>query len=311
MSDDLTPAEAAFFESGGEKPIDDAPAAPAVEAPAAPAEPQSPEKPAEQAGAVGEPQEATTAPEGLQHIPLAVFMEEKGRRKSAEKEAREFKEQLQRLAGRLDVLTGGQTQEQRGELDPVIQPIEVLQQLVESDRQRKANDAAQGQYQEFTNRVNAAENEFKTNGKVADFDEALNYLRTGRFAELKAIGYDDAGAAQVLQQEAIGISSLAMQQGANPAERFYALAKARGYASKAPETTNGAAAVDPTITAAAAMTAAAQGLEKLAKAQGAAKSLGQGGGAGSDTLTLEALASMDDDEFDKVKESQWKKMMGG
>ena len=297
MSDDsiggLTPSEQAYFDTKGET---------VPEAPAEPAQPQEAKPVPETVEAAEAPQEPT---QEAKTVPLGALHEERNKRKEAEKQMRSLREEMQRLAGRLDVLNGvapqAQTPQKPTVADAPIEALEKVVEYVERDQQERANVA---QYQEFTNAVNAAEREFAA--KTPDFQAAIDFLQKGRMAEMKAIGYHELDARNVIAQEAIAISSAAMQQGVNPAERFYALAQARGYSPKAAV----AAPSEPNEAAktVAALEKATEKLATIAKGQQASKSLSSAGGASNDALTLEAIASMDEEEFSKISDKVWKRM---
>jgi hypothetical protein len=308
MSDDgiagLTPSEQAYFDGKG----DVAP----PEAPAEPAQPQEAKPAPEAVEAADAPQET---PQEAKTVPLGALHEERNKRKEAERAMRTLREEMQRISGQLDVLKGVAPQAQPAPKPTVADaPIEALEQVVQYVEQDRAERQNVAQYHEFTNAVNAAEREFAA--KTPDFQAAVDFLHQGRLAEMKAIGYPDQAyidpatgqripsAAEIIAQEAIGISSTAFQQGVNPAERFYALARARGYSAKAAETTEPS---DGAKTA-AALEKAADKLATIAKGQQASKSLSSAGGASNDALTLEAIASMDEEEFAKISDKVWKRM---
>jgi hypothetical protein len=296
MSDDsiagLTPSEQAYFDTKGES-VPEAPAEPVQshEAQPAPEAADKTETPQETA------QEAKT-------VPLGALHEERNRRKEAEKAMRSLREEMQRLSGQLDVLKGSPQAQPAPKPTVADAPIEALEQVVQYVEQDRAERQNVAQYQEFTNAVNNAEREFAA--KTPDFQAAVDFLHSGRMAEMKAIGYNEQQARQIIAQEAIGISSEAFQQGVNPAERFYALAQARGYTAKA-------AGADPkpdgeANRTAAALEKAADKLATIARGQQASKSLSSAGGASNDALTLEAIASMDEEEFAKIPEKTWKRL---
>src|SRR5262249_45253273 len=159
------------------------------------------------------------------------------------------------------------------------------QRLDNWQQEQVRQQEAQSQFGQFTARVNQAEQEFI--GKTPDFGDALKHLHAVRHAELAAVGIPAAEGEEYIRQEAIALASRAMQEGVNPAERFYALAQARGYqkaAAAAPE-------AKPDATA-AAIAKAADKLEKIANGQAASKSLSSAGGAGNTPLTVESANVM-------------------
>jgi hypothetical protein len=300
MSDDsivtgLTPSEQAYFDTKGES---EAP----PEAPAEPAQPQEAKPAPEAVDVVEAPQETT---QEAKTVPLGALHEERNKRKEAEKAMRSLREEMARITGQLDVLRGGSAPAQEQAKPTVADaPIEALEKVVQYVEQDQVQRQQHAQFQEFTSAVNRAEAEFAA--KTPDFIDAMKFLRASAEAECKALGYNDDMTNRVLAQETIGISSQAFQDGVNPAERFYARAKARGYTAKAAEATS-AEPSDGAKTA-AALEKAADKLATIAKGQNAAKSLSSAGGASSDALTLEAIASMDEEEFAKINEKTWKRL---
>lgn len=120
-----------------------------------------------------------------------------------------------------------------------------------------------------------------------DYDAAINHVVQARAQELMLYGLSPAQVQQTIAEEATEIVRSAVQQGRNPAELAYAIAQSRGYrpAQGGQEQPQGGAA---------------ETLAAIAKAQGAAKSLGSGGGSGAAQLNAEAIAAMNADEFDAL-----------
>lgn len=140
-----------------------------------------------------------------------------------------------------------------------------------------------------------------------DFGDAYSFLIKGRDAELQAYGVSDpAERAQMIVEEERGLVARAVKDNASPAQRVYALAKARGYAPKAAEEPKDkAAAKSPVV----------EQLENIQRGQSAAKTLSSAGGSPSDALTAEALANMSEEDFAiylaKTPKSQQRALMGG
>lgn len=97
------------------------------------------------------------------------------------------------------------------------------------NQRHNQEQAIQGQTQ-FVNSYRSAAQEFsKTN---PDFKDAYNHLIQSRTEEHLAAGYTKQEADQIIVEEEMAIASRAMQNGVNPAERIYNLAKVRGYNNK-------------------------------------------------------------------------------
>ncbi len=119
-----------------------------------------------------------------------------------------------------------------------------------------------------------------------DYQAASEFLRTSRAQELSAFGLDQFRVRQILAAEKLQLAHAALQQGRNPAEIVYALAKMRGYAPKA-----------PAAQAAAGGEGEAAKLARIAKGQEAGASLGAASGAAPGKTGIEALLAMSDAEF--------------
>lgn len=115
--------------------------------------------------------------------------------------------------------------------------------------------------------------------QTPDFDAAYQHALKTRIAEFVAGGVDEATAKTWATQEETAIVQRAFQDGVNPAERIYNMAKARGYTPKA-QADNSAK------------------METLIKGT-QSKSLAGVGGQSPAPMSLEALAEMDDAEFEK------------
>lgn len=145
--------------------------------------------------------------------------------------------------------------------------------------QWKAEQAKQAerqtQEQEFLGKYRAAATEFSS--KTKDFNDAYAHLMTAWGQELLELGYtQEEQASEKLMLER-RIVEKALKDGANPAERIYKAAKMRGFKGPEPE----------------------KELAKLKSGQQAAKSLSAVNGSQEPPMTLEALAEMDGEDFDK------------
>jgi hypothetical protein len=172
-----------------------------------------------------------------------------------------------------------------------------------------------------------------------DFGAAYVHLLQTRDQELAHIGHaDPQKRAAMIAAEEREIVAAALQAGVSPSERIYGLAKLRGYApaavpaqatgGAAPAAGNGNGAASaaaggngaaanggaaPTASAAAAPSVTDE-IARIKAGTETSKSLSQAGGSPGG-LTLEALASMSQDEFDgwmaKASKAQIRAVMGG
>lgn len=308
---ELSKEESAFFDSKGAE-------APAPIADAAPVAPDP--KPAE---AVAATPEAPVEEEATGGDPRKALHEERERRRAIAKERDEIKTNYTKLQSRIDTLTeiaktAANPQQPKAEAAPV----EIPDINTDPVGHFKAKDAIrekelselkawkstqEQQFQQNTNvaRISAIaqaqESEFKKT--TPDYDAASQHLIGQRDAELQAYGIVDAMERKnIIAQDAMTIAANALSQNKNPAEIIYNMARARGYAGKAP-------------TAAPTASGAPSEAEKVrmaAAGQKAGSSLGQMNGAASPPTTLESLAQMSDEEFaTATKGNNWRKLMGG
>lgn len=277
--------------AGGEAP---APAAAAPEA--APGEVVDPEADA------GSPDENKG-----KFVRHGAFHQERERRKAVEKELADFREKAARVDERLRILTEAARQPQApAPAAPAAEPPKVpnpeedifgyakhleqqiadlksgLERTAQETREEREFKAVRDDYIADLNRFGAQE---------PAFADAFRFIAQTRAAELKALGATDAQIPQMLGKEELDVAIAARQRGVSPAELLFQVAKARGFAPKAPEPA-------PAPAAAPAETAA-QRAERVAAGQaGPGKSLSVAGGAPAGEVTFEMLASMNERDFE-------------
>jgi len=133
------------------------------------------------------------------------------------------------------------------------------------------------------------EQEYAQNGHP-DYYDRVKYIKARRARELELMGItDEAERARIVNQDSQSLVATALRQGRNPAEVAYRLAEEWGYKS-----------------AAGSGGGVSQGEEKireLARKQAAGQSLQTlGGRAAPAPLTLEAIAALDDEAYEKLLE---------
>lgn len=126
-----------------------------------------------------------------------------------------------------------------------------------------------------------------------EFQEAYQHLIKGRKAEYAAAGYEGEELTYMLLQEEAGIVAKAYNDGVNPAERLFNLAKARGYQSAPTKEVNNAAD---------------EKLKNIESGVNASRSLSNAGSKINDgKMTIEKLADIKDQkEFD----AGWQQLFG-
>lgn len=278
----LSVAEEKYFESRGE-------IAPDTETPP-PADTIEPVAPAEEApqGDTVEPVEPAEA----KTVPLAALHEEREKRKKAQEEARKREADFERLRGRLEVIEERARQVERPAEAP--DPLKDLEELKSFKHQVERQRHEQAQLSDMISRYSTAAKEFEA--ETPDFKDAYQHVVKSRIEELQAMGYPPQQAVQIAHANEAEMVAMALNQGANPAERIYALAKVRGYTAKP------AKQATPTP---------AEKLETVQKGQQAARSLSNAPGSASKPGSLEALLEMSDEEFDEAtKGNKWPKLFG-
>jgi hypothetical protein len=281
-----------FFETGGELPAEQEVAEPVVETESQPEEPQI----------VSE--DATTKDKVDKVVPYGALHEERERRKELQRTVQAEQERIRRLEETfqkvLERTNSNNAPVPSYEDDPAEAlrvKTERLEQAVSLHNQTLAQQQQQAesqrQYSEFVNRYQESAKAYMQ--EQPDFKEAYQHLVNSRIQEYQAAGYSYNEANNIIVQDELAIASKAYQDGVNPAERLYSLAKARGYQHQQQ------AEAKPQANE------AVQKLEQLEKGLNASKSLSTASGKATTELTLEALANMDDSEFDKA----WDKMIKG
>ncbi|MDP4005073.1 hypothetical protein [Methylobacterium sp. NEAU K] len=308
----FTPEEQAAFEAYERGEDGPSTAAAAVEAPdGAPAGGEAAAPAGEAGEAAGEGAGAEIDPslqardEKGKFVPHGAFHEERERRKAVEKELTDLREKYARGDERLRLLTEAARAQAPAAAQPAAEPPKVpnpeedifgyakhleeklakLEGTVtqETTRQRQEREVAEvvRDYHADVNRFAQAE---------PTFADAFKYVIETRRAEYAAMGVPEAQIRQALGNDELQIAIQARQQGVSPAERIFAIAKARGFAPKAPE---------PPAAPAAPVESAAQKAERVAAGQaGPGKSLSAAGGAPAGEVTFETLMNMSEAEFE-------------
>ena len=294
METTLTAEEQAYFDTRGATAPE-----PAKEAPE-----KAPEAP-EEVEATAEPDDAgeaeADAPDDVggeddrkqKVVSHKALHAERERRKAAEKELQELREFRIRMEERAKWAQEAQAKREAEAAKPSPEPepdpdedifgavkhdrehtraeLQALREKVE--QQEKARQAEQETRQVIA-AYQAKANEFKA--QTEDFDAAYQHLYKSRDEELQELGWNDPAARmRQIEQEEYGIAVQALQQGRNPAEAVYRMARARGYQRSAP------AAPAPDVE----------------KAKAASRTLSGTGGNPTGPMTAERLSKMSATEF--------------
>ncbi len=327
FADELTPEDQAIL-SGGEPPVPE-PASgdtPAPEKAASADPPKSQDKPeAPDLSKDGDDEESVEVENRGRFVRHGAFHAERQRRKELEAKLAEINEKYTRGDERLRLLNEALAVKPVAEQQKPAEPPDPEQDIFgylkwqsEQINQLSGKLGETGKVVQETTEEARLKTAYVSDAQrfasqTQDFGDAYAFLMNGRMAELEASGITDPNERmQVIVNEEKWLVQRALQSGASPAERLYALAAARGYkkADAPPPVQN-----DPPPAAPPA-NGAADKIAAIAKAKPATESLSNvGGGPGADALTMEALASMSEDEYaairSKISPAKFAQIMAG
>ena len=248
-------------------------------------------------------QEAESAPtpeKVSKTVPLEALHEERHKRKELQAEITRIRQEGEMRNQRLEQRFAQIQEAMQPKVVPPaydVDPLsnlkhghDVTQEQLQQIQQRQAQQDQHFQRQQYVAQVHTA-----TTGAEAsfaqenpDYYEAVSHLKGLRHAQLVAFGMSQQEAANYVQNEALQIAEAALMRGQDPAHAAFEMAKASGW--KRQESSG------------------QQKMDTMQKGLKAASSL-SGGGAISGKPTLEALADMPDDDFDKfMKSGGWDKL---
>lgn len=327
-SESFTPAEAAYFKSGGQDTA-------ALEQENAGGHPDLTSQNVTSSDPVVAPKETTDDgidnPDELvtigadgkprntangRFVPHQAFHEVREKYKATRDELHSTREKMARADERLTVLNEilGKASEPANpgtpEPDPDTDPIGALNhamkkiqalesQLTETKQQSEARENSKAMQDAYMRDAQSYLTE------TPEFKDAYSYLMSSRHQELEAAGVSDPMQRnRLIAQEERSIVQQAFQSHRSPAQMLHKIALARGYQPKAPDPAKDQAN-DP-------MTR----INQLAQAQKTAgASLTNAGGTSGEGLTLAALADMDEEQFAavsaKLGKAKMRELMGG
>jgi len=239
-----------------------------------------------------EPVASEPAPEPEKVVPLASLQEARHETKMLKERLRQFEETKAELKRQIDEI---RQQRAQAEIPPYEQdPLGNLDHRLKQEQQRKIDLEAKlqqfeqhQQAQVMAHHVTALENDFRRQNP--DYDKAFNHLIEIKKGELELLGVDDVDGE--LARLANGISMQAINQGKNPADVVYQMAKRYGYRN---------APVAPPV----------KKLEAVQAAQAkAGKTLTKGGDVDAPPSALN-LANEKFNIFDKNFDTKWKELFG-
>jgi|TARA_R110000744_G_scaffold14205_5_gene40568 hypothetical protein len=225
-------------------------------------------------------------------VNYGALSEERGKRKELESKLAQmegrFQEFMERAAPKEPEATIPEFDEDPAEHLRMSQ--EVTQRTVQSLAEQQAQEVEQRyqrqQIDAFAGRLKESEADFaKAN---PSYEDAASFLRDSRKAEYKMLGWQEHEVESKLIEETIMLGIDAERRGISPAQRFYDIAKGRGFQPKAGSPVSN--------------------LQQVKDNQGTT-SLGSNG-VSPRRATLADLADMNDDEFDKATDGDnWKRLL--
>jgi hypothetical protein len=339
MSDDFSPAERAFFESGGKDTagLDTEIASGGSQTAEGPTHSAHTGQPQTPAGDPSTGQETHTDDDGDgeevivmgkdgkpraqngRFVPHQALHKERERRKTVETELMTYRERTARADERLAVLNEilGQADAPQGQqqgraapqepINPEVDPIGALNQALQKvkalETQLNQSTTQQSERESARAMMSAYQNDaVRFVNEKPEFKDAYSHLIQGRHRELEAMGMASSEERNAfIANEERQLVAQAFQSRRSPSQMLYNLAVARGFAAKP------AAPQQPDHT---------QRIEQIAKGQRQAGiSLSAAGGASGEGLTTAALADMSEEEFtavaSKLGKTKLRQLMGG
>lgn len=241
-----------------------------------------------------EPKQEPPSPPAQKMVPLAALHEERIRRREIERQYAEQKkaweDQVKQFQNPVPKFEDDPANNLRHETETTKARLEQIERDVQQTRQERE---ARTFEQQIAVNTQAAEQAFS---KVKpEYFTAVQYLQTIADKNLQLMGMDDPAARQAqIRQDAMAMSLKALQAGKNPAEVAFQLAVNYGFKVEQADVKN-----DPQ-----------KKIATLQQGQRAAASMPSGGGKTA-PMSIEALAQLDDDEFNKAIDDPavWKKLI--
>lgn len=312
----LTAEESAYFESGGTTPL-------ATEQ-ETPNEGQEGLQTAPEGLAAPEPEGEKPRDEKGRFVPHQALHAEREEHKKTKAELEEIRRRQAVLEDRWNtILKVGQQPEKPTDEDPEPDPnVDIFahnqwlaRQLNKQREALTAKEKAETEARQAQEAEAAVWNDWHRSAQAymtqtPEFGDAVKYLSELRDKQLQALSFatpqlrDPQGRVNQINAELKSIIQAAKQQGIDPAEAVYQLAKGWGFTKAA-----------PTPQPAPTVPQMPEKLASVARAQEASKTVGQvNGKSGGDELTLEGLMAMPAAEFEawvNKNPAMFKKLMGG
>lgn len=290
---EITPSELDhFFESGGDLKQESK----------EPTESAKEEQPQENTETVASEEQAQGEDDGnTEHTHVdetqrfkAMADEERIRRKESQKQIDHLRQENEKLKEVFNQIMNQQKQEAAPsfEDDPINalkyeneQLKKQLQGIQQDTQQTRQQIEVQNKQNAFINAYRNSADQFKSQNP--DFDDAYNFLLESRMKEYETAGYEPEQAEQLALEDEAAIAANHLRKGSNPAAALYKLAQQRGYKG----------AQNKTNVMNERIKENEQKIQTLERGLKASKSISSGGMNSKESLSLENIAEMDDDEF--------------
>jgi hypothetical protein len=229
-------------------------------------------------------------------VPQGALHAERERRKAAEVELTQLREQLGAIQKMREQVASRKPEDLPAADDPAA--IEHLRKRLgeveqQTTRVTQTMDQAaldQQELQQLGSFMGQSEAAFRQ--EKPDYDEAINHVVQARARELTRYGLNQAQIQETIREEATEIVRTAVARGLNPAQLGYEIAQDRGYVPKQAQQQEETA--KPNGGGANAI------LDAIEQAKKANKSLGSGGGSSPKTLNAEAVLALSPEEFEQL-----------
>lgn len=297
-SEEMSPAERAYFDSRGQDTSGLVPSAPANDTPQ-PAKKEAELDGGDDDGEIEVEADATGRdPKTGRFVPKSAFLRVKGEAKQLKEQAATYRDNLIAARERLAILTEAAQPAQaqkdaqpdiadEPDIDPEVDIFGYAkQQAARAKRMSEQLKAMQNQNVEQQRRQAFQHSVSRYMQEAPDWKDAFSHLVAQRHAEMEMLGVADKAARDAqLREEAQGLINGALEKGQDPAKLLYEIAKRRGYQSKATQ------AADP-------LRKAQEELDRLESGKAASASLRGAGTSGvGEQLTLAQLANMGEDQY--------------
>lgn len=181
-----------------------------------------------------------------------------------------------------------------GAMEWLIKSQQQFEQRTQQERQMQMEQARQAQFAHQVQQAYVAQaNQFSQ--QQPDFNNAYQHLVKSRMSELMATGMPQEQAVEALNREEMALAAQSLQQGINPAQRIYEMAKYRGYVPGSKPTQTQQRQPDPAVEQ--AKRAAATNTNRAAPP--------------SKDMTWERVAELEGAAFDKAFEAMMRREGGG